>query len=264
MPDLLSEVVQLARKTGQAIKPWFSDVSPEIKSDGSWLTKADTLAHDLLFEKLPEICDVPVLSEELSSIEQQNIIDTAQDGYWCVDPLDGTSNFTQGIPYYCVSIALIDSGEVKLGVVYDPNRDECFHACDDSESCIDGVPIKVTELNCIADATALIEMKRIPNQVATELVLKSPYRSQRSFGASALDLCWVAAGRCQLYLHGEQRLWDYVAAAKILQNAGGKSETFDRKALFQNDLQSKTVIAASTEASMTQWREYFDSVYQVD
>jgi myo-inositol-1(or 4)-monophosphatase len=244
-----------------SIAPYFSHVAPEIKADGSWLTEADTRAHDILFAKLPQLVDVPVLSEEISRSEQQHIIDNAQNGYWCVDPLDGTSNFTQGISHWCISIALIQDQEVKLGVVYDPIQDECFNACDDSPSCIDDSPIQLCSDTELHHAMALIDLKRLPRPLVLELIQSAPYRSHRSFGASALDLCWVAAGRCQLYLHGQQQLWDYAAAIKILHNVGAPVETFQGDTIFQNTLTPSTIIAASNDALMRQWRDYFYSIY---
>ena len=261
MSDLLRAVMALARQTGMTIAPYFSHVAPEIKADGSWLTEADTRAHDMLFAELPKLVNVPVLSEEISRSEQQAIIDNANHSYWCVDPLDGTSNFTQGISHWCISIALIQDYQVTLGVVYDPILDECFNACDDSPSSIDDSPIQLCAETEISDAMALIDLKRLPRPLALELIQSAPYRSHRSFGANALDLCWVAAGRCQLYLHGQQQLWDYAAALKILENVGAPAETFSGEAIFQNTLTPSTIIAASNDALMSLWHDYFHSVH---
>jgi len=260
MTELIKSVENLAVQAGEMVLPFFATVDPEIKADGSWLTEADTKVHDQLTQMLPKIIDLPVLSEELNTQQQQYIIDNSEAGYWCIDPLDGTSNFTKGIPYWCVSIALIQNGIITLGVVYDPNRRECFAAQDERPSTINGVEIVTTETTALADAMALIDLKRISSKVAIELVTNGPYRSQRSFGASALDICWIAADRCQIYLHGKQRLWDYAAATKILMNASGEIETFEGQDLFQNDLGEKQIIAGSSSKIMNLWREYYDQI----
>ena len=261
MSELLESLANQVRCIGDSIMPYFANVDPQVKADGTWLTEADNRSHQALMELLPKLVDVPVLSEEISTEEQQKIIAESQDGYWCVDPLDGTSNFTQGINYWCVSVGLVLKGDIKLGLVYDPNRNELFSAEDDSPTKLNGELLHRNTTNNLANATALIDLKRIPKKVSSQLISDAPYRSQRCFGASALDLCWVAANRCQLYLHGEQQLWDYVAGKKILHNCGGQSRTFLNSRVFMNDLIPKSVIAASSVELMSQWQRYFHSIH---
>lgn len=260
MSDLLSSVQQVAKEVGQYILPYFSKVVPEIKEDGSWLTEADTWAHNYLSEQLPKIVNLPVLSEETSRVMQLDIIENSSAGYWCVDPLDGTSNFTHGIGYWCISIALIEHGKVTLGLVYDPNRDECFSAIGDQPASLNGEPIVTSGCDTLKCATAIIDFKRIPKYVATELGAKQPYRSQRNFGANALDLCWIATGRCQLYYHGMQRLWDYAAASIILSNSGSDIQNIDGTPVFQNDLVPKPIVASTTFDLNQLWRDYLINI----
>ena len=260
--SLLTQVSNLAVNISKEILlPNFAKVTASFKSDGSLLTEADIKAHEALLLGLPAIKNYPVLSEEMSEAEQQSIIDNESASFWCIDPLDGTSNFTAGIPYWCMSIALIEKGKLTLGIVYDPNRDECFAATNESNSTLNTVEIAPTnsQFNTIDKCMGLIDFKRIESNLAAALASKQPYRSQRSFGASALDFCWIAASRCQLYLHGKQKLWDYSAGLLILQQAGGKAETFEEKNIFQNDLAPKSVIAASNLELMQQWKACIQS-----
>jgi len=259
--ELLKQVEELAVNVSKKIiLPNFTSVHATIKSDGSLVTDVDILAQNELSEQLVKLVDLPVLSEEMTELQQQKIIAADSSDYWCIDPIDGTSNFVCGVPYWCVSIALIIEGQIKLGVVYDPNRDECFSASDSSATKINGQPIpthgtmRTTELkHCLG----LIDFKRLPTVVAKKLASDPPYRSQRSFGASALDLCWIAAQRCHLYLHGKQKLWDHAAGLMILKQAGAQAETFEGGTVFQNNLQPKSVLAASTELLMKKWKTYF-------
>ncbi len=168
-----------------------------VKADGSWVTQADTQAHNVLI-----------------------------------------------------------NDEIELVVVYDPNRDECFATMKGKVTTVNGKPITETldKSNLkLSDTMALIDFKRLSPEIASELILKQPYRSQRSFGASALDLCWIAANRCQIYLHGKQMLWDHAAGLIILQNANAKATTFDHAPIFENNLKPKNVIAASNQRLMIQW-----------
>lgn len=258
---LVTKVVNLAKTISkEVLLPNFAQVIRETKHDGSWLTVADSLAHQRLLEALPQLIDCPVLSEELTTMQQQQILDQRPCNYWCVDPLDGTSNFTQGIPYWCMSIALIENGEITLAVVFDPSRDECFTATNSSKTRLNGGIFNFDEISSeieLKDAMGLIDFKRLNKNKILALADNPPYRSQRSFGASALDLCWIAANRCQVYLHGAQKLWDHAAGLLILKNANGCAETFDGGAVWQNNLQPKTVIAASNSKLMTQWKSYF-------
>ncbi len=277
--SLLAAVSQLARKTAQEVLlPFYGlqsgfdtanrqqtdgdlpqKLQIDIKADGSWLTQADTQAHQILTQALVELFDCPVLSEEMTSDEQQAILDAGGD-YWCIDPLDGTSNFTQGIPYWCMSIALIKEGQMYLGVVYDPNRDECFAAIKGQRTLLNGKAIVESEKYALKNAMGLVDFKRLDDKKAAALAVNPPYRSQRSFGSSALDLCWIAADRCQVYLHGKQKLWDHAAGLLILEEAGGVAKTFDAKPVFNNDLTPKSVIAASNSSIMQAWEGYFKSI----
>ena len=133
------------------------------------MTDVDILAQNELSEQLVKLVDLPVLSEEMTELQQQKIIAADSSDYWCIDPIDGTSNFVCGVPYWCISIALIIEGQIKLGVVYDPNRDECFSSSDSSATTINGQPIpthgtmRTTELkHCLG----LIDFKRLPTVVA--------------------------------------------------------------------------------------------------
>ena len=260
MLDIIDKISSIVIDLGDSLMPHFARVEPTVKNDGSWLTKADKHSHNVLLRELRQIVDLPVLSEELTDPEQREIITQSRSGYWCVDPLDGTSNFTLGIPYWCISIGLVEHGSVRLGVIYDPNRKELFSAIDDQPSCLNGAEIQTNPISDLYHATALIDFKRVPTNVVARLTSDYAFRSQRCFGASALDLCWIAMDRCQLYLHGEQKLWDYVAGKKILLNAGGICESFSGDSVFQNDLEPRSIIAASSTCLMNQWRDYFQRI----
>ncbi len=101
------------------------------KPDMSLITDADTQMQDALIESLHASWpSIPVLGEELPRKEQQALLSACDKAVWVLDPIDGTSNFAAGIPYFCTSLALVADGRVVMGMVYDPNRDECFFACE--------------------------------------------------------------------------------------------------------------------------------------
>ncbi|WP_082111324.1 inositol monophosphatase [Grimontia sp. AD028] len=265
--DLKSLLFDIVRSTAiKAVLPRFrggmGDGDINYKPNSDIVTAADTDMQQRIIEALQTYWpNVPVLGEEQSRGMQLSIFNANNQPFWVLDPIDGTSNFAFGIPYFCTSLALIYEGKVWLGLVYDPVRDECFYAASGSGATLNGITMDCTELKAPANlksSMALVDFKRLPNGMASNLAAEPPYRSQRSFGASALDWCWIAANRCQIYLHGDQKLWDYTAGSLILQEAGGISSTFHGSDIFDNTMNSKTVIAATHPTLFKQWHEYLD------
>jgi myo-inositol-1(or 4)-monophosphatase len=195
-------------------------------------------------ELLSAYPETVLLSEEMTVDEQQDALNSNK-AVWCLDPLDGTSNFASGIPYFAVSLSLIKNNEVIMGLVYDPTRDECFYADMNTKVMLNGNNIELEYFDeNIRDAVAIIDLKRLNRDLATQLVLEQPFASQRNFGASALDWCWLAVNRGQLYLHGKQNIWDYSAGQYIFHKMGGFSSTLDGNAIFSNKLEGRSVVAA--------------------
>ncbi len=143
--SLLKQMEDLATQVShQIILPNFASVRAKSKKDDSLLTAIDMQAHAELSGQLVKLADFPVLSEEMTSAEQQKTFDIEGSNYWCIDPIDGTSNFTFGVSYWCVSIALIIEGKMKLAVVFYPNRNECFSASIDRTT-LNGVPLSINK-----------------------------------------------------------------------------------------------------------------------
>ena len=247
-------VVTIAR---EELLPRFTHVSSQQKQDGSLVTEADLVMQQQLEAGLKKHWpDISLLAEEMSPEQQQSALDSAQP-LWCLDPLDGTTNYASGIPYYAVSLSLIVKGEVMLGLVYDPSRDECFSAEKDQPASLNGRPLQLqARVNAIKNAVALVDLKRLPLNLAMALAQKQPFASQRNFGASALDWCWLAAGRSHVYLHGRQNIWDYSAGSLIFQQAGGASCTLKAEPLFHAGLQGRSVVAAENPALLKDWYDW--------
>ena len=188
------------------------------------------------------------------SADQQEQILGSDMPVWCLDPLDGTNNFTSGIPYFSVSLALIVEGRVLLGVVYDPVRDECFAASEEHGSILNGHELKVSATGLqMRQSIAIIDFKRLSGELATRLVNDIPYASQRSYGSVALDWCWMAASRFHVYLHGASNLWDYSAAQLIFSEAGGYSSTLEGEEIYINALSKRSSVGALDKATFDQW-----------
>lgn len=234
--------------------PRFAKVSRSHKQDGSFLTEADlavqSRVHELLEKTYPTIA---FLSEEMSPEQQLELLGNPH-GVWVLDPLDGTSNFSAGIPYYSVSLALLRQGAVQWGIVYDPERDECFSASLGEGAFLNDKPLLAKEAGVtINESTALVDFKRLDSELAAQIASHPPYSSQRSFGGVALDWCWLAAGRVHIYLHGKQNIWDYAAGHLIFNEVGGFSCTLEGEQVFDFSLKPRSAVAAIDEKLFADW-----------
>ena len=230
------------------------------KTNGSLVTEADLVMQEHLCAALREQWpDTTVLGEEMSQSDQQAALASPNSGIWCVDPLDGTSNFAAGIPYYAVSVALVRGGTPDIAVVYDPSRGECFAAAHGRGAWLNGTRLqKGPADSALAEAVALIDLKRLPTALAERLASAPPYKSQRNFGAVALDWCWLAAGRGHVYLHGRQKLWDYAAGCLILHETGGRSTTLDGEKVFMPELTPRSTAAALHDDIFDEWGAWLE------
>jgi myo-inositol-1(or 4)-monophosphatase len=242
----------------EELLPRFQQVGHHVKDDGSILTEADLAMQRRLCKELAQRWpDFQFLSEEMPKDRQESLLRDSDRPLWCLDPLDGTSNFAAGLPCYAVSLALLMGGEPVIGVIYDPMHDECFRAEKDKGAWLNEHRLAVHATRHSLDlAVALADLKRLPVSLARRLVENPPYGSQRNFGSSALEWAWIAAGRGHVYLHGGQKLWDFAAGSLILSEAGGHSCTLEREPVFKRTLASRSVIAASSDALFHRWREW--------
>jgi myo-inositol-1(or 4)-monophosphatase len=258
-----NQIEQLVISTAKNILlPRFNEVKRQYKPDGSIVTEADRLMQETLTAKLKQhFPNIALLGEEMPASTQHALFSSGSP-LWCLDPVDGTSNFVSGIPYFSVSLALIEDGEITFGLVYDPIRDECFTAQKGAGAWLNQIPLVANKINLtLKQAIAFIDFKRLPKHLATQLVSDRPYGSQRSCGSIALELCWLAAGRGQLYLHGQQHLWDYAAAQLILLESGGYACTFEGKPVYTHTMAPRSTLAANDKTLFEQWQRYLNHVY---
>ncbi len=259
--DTLERVIAVVRRVAaDEIMPRFLKVAHERKADGSLFTEADLAAQDALARGLREIHPVPLVGEEMTAEQQVERWLAGDGGVWCVDPIDGTSNFVYGLPYFAVSVALMRHGRTVLGVVYAPVTDEMFHAERGGGAFLNGerLPIR-THVPHLRNAMANVDFKRLGVKLAGALASAPPYMSQRNYGAGTLEWCYLAAGRFDLYLHGGQKLWDYAAGALILEEAGGRMATLTQDEFWAGDLWKRSVVAALDPGLFAAWRDWVRS-----
>ncbi|HEU0209236.1 MAG TPA: inositol monophosphatase family protein [Candidatus Udaeobacter sp.] len=157
--------------------------------------------------------------------EEGIVGDQSSDHQWIVDPLDGTVNYFYGIPHFCVSIALRQRGEIIVGVVYDPIRNEMWTVQESDASKLNGSPIHVSDRTELAEAVISIGLAKTGETIDKNFSLIQQMihrvRKCRVLGSAALDMAYVAAGRFDAYIETGISLWDIAAGCLLVENAGG-------------------------------------------
>jgi len=258
MLDALAQLIKKAAR--EELLPRFQGIERRFKTDGSIVTEADFAMQRRLANDLQELTPAyRLLGEEMSEQEQRELISCGDEGLWCLDPLDGTSNFAAGIPFFGVSLALLINRAPVLGVVYDPLRDECFVAERDRGAWLNDVSLRCRPAGLSLNrALAVVDFKRL-GPMSAALAQRPPYSSQRNFGSVVLEWCWLAASRYHVYLHGRQKLWDYAAGALVLKEAGGHAETLAGEPVFDQALQPRSIVAASDPILFADWKAWLAS-----
>jgi len=219
---VLETAIEAARQVGQILLEKFGK-SHEIRNKGlrDIVTETDLAAQAKAIETIrSQYPDHDIWAEEVSQTP-----DGASDYCWIVDPLDGTTNYARGVPCFSVSIALSHWGEVIVGVVYDPLRDQLFRAQRGQGAYLNDDRIQVSAAERLMDAVIGLDWARgqeLRCQVAQLVAEVAPeVRTLRSTGSAALGLCSVAAGWADAYFHLSLEPWDVAAASVIIQEAGG-------------------------------------------
>jgi len=254
LEQVITAVKEVAR---EEVTPRYLRVERIYKADGSFYTEADMAAQTSLLDKLHNIYPAAMIGEEMTDMQQLAQWDAGQEGLWSIDPIDGTSNFMNGLPYFAISVALMREGRSVLGVVYNPATDELFYAEQGKGAFLNGkaLPLSRRKIS-LHSAIANVDLKRLERKLAEAIIAAPPYASQRNYGACTLEWCYTAAGYFDLYLHGGQKPWDYAAGCLILEEAGGNRCSLDKDDYWSGPPWSRSVIAACDHDLFIQWRDW--------
>ncbi|HEX8939852.1 MAG TPA: inositol monophosphatase family protein [Candidatus Limnocylindrales bacterium] len=215
------------------------------------VTEVDHLSEALVIEGIHDrFPDDAVLAEESGRTAARGA--AAPNGrVWIVDPLDGTINYANGIPFYCVALALAVDGEPVVGVVHDPVRGETFSATADGPALLDGEPIAVVHKERLQD---LVVTVAVGGSVRRRRAVVKQVRAARSMGSAALTLAYVANGRFDVYAQGAGlSSWDLAAAGLVAERAGARVTALDGSPWFDLARADRkwTVLAAAPEHHAT-------------
>ena len=221
MPPTLPEVISLARQAGEILRSSFGQHLPvTYKGVIDLVTEADHRSEAYLLGEVqrhfPGHKMVAEESGESPGSDEQ---------VWYIDPLDGTVNYAHGLPIFSVSIAFAEAGQIQLGVVFDPMRDECFSAERGQGAWLTGQSLQVSETTEL-DKSLLVtgfpyDIRTNPqNNLDKFARFAIAAQAVRRLGSAALDLCYVAAGRFDGYWEISLKAWDVAAGALIADQAG--------------------------------------------
>lgn len=224
LQKILALATEWAQEAGRIQLRYFRGADLEIQTKTNIydvVTRADKESEALIVAKIREhFPEHAILGEE------SGVHDGTGEYRWVIDPLDGTNNYSQGLPVFAVSIGLQQCGETILGVVYAPYLDELYVAVKGQGATLNGKPIHVADkesLNRSVLGTGFPYDKDVnPDNNAPNLSAILPYiRGVRRLGSAAYDLCCVAAGFLDGYWELNLNLWDICAGALIVEEAGG-------------------------------------------
>ena len=221
----LNVMMKTARRAGRALLKDFGEVENlqvSTKGPGDFVSRADRNAEFLIKEALMEARPTyGFLGEEGAEIEGED-----PTRRWIVDPLDGTTNYLHGMPHWAVSIALEHKGEIVIGVIYDPVKDELFYAEKGDGAWLNEKRLRVSGRTKMIEsvfATGLPFAGRgdLPETLQDLARLLPTCAGVRRWGAASLDLAYVAAGRYDGFWERRLQTWDMAAGLIIVREAGG-------------------------------------------
>ena len=215
------------------------------KGPGDFVSSADKRTEKIIINELQKAHpDYGFVTEEAGIINKSN-----EKNKWIIDPIDGTSNFLNGLPQFAISIGYEEEKEIKCGVIFDPIKNEMFLAEKGNGAYLNNSRIRVSNKKKLKDSFLVTggpkHSSKIKEKIFSEYVnvSKTVHFPIRKFGSAALDIAYVACGRFDGCWHRELSYWDYAAGSIILREAGGFFDFFDEDKSLSS---KKNVIATNS------------------
>lgn len=222
MQDYLKAAVEAARKAGDIQRDRIRDAfAIDMKGEKNLVTEVDRASEEVIIDTLRSACPgCSFLAEESGAVS------TGSSLRWVIDPLDGTTNYAHGFPWFAVSIALEVEGELELGVIFSPMMEELFTATRGQGARLNGRKISVSRREplsgcLLATGFPYDRTNRNENNFQNFINFQLAARAVRRAGAAALDLAYVAAGRIDGYWECKLHPWDIAAGKLLVLEAGG-------------------------------------------
>jgi len=244
----INVMVKACRKASKPLIRDFGEVEKlqvSLKGPGDFVTNSDKKVERILINEL-QIArpNYSILSEEIGEINNDSTCK------WIIDPIDGTANFLHGIPHFAISVGLEENNEIICGIIYDPIKDEMFIAEKGNGSYLNNQRMRVSSRSKLKDCVIFTGGPR-QNAENKNIVLKeyNNFSSEvetpiRKMGSAALDMAYVAAGRCDGYWQRNLNYWDIAAGIIIVKEAGGFVTDFDGNSKY---VENKTILATNAK-----------------
>ena len=243
----INVMVNACRKASKNLIRDFGEVEKlqvSIKGPGDFVTMTDKKVEKILIDELQKArSNYSILSEEIGEIKND------EEFKWIIDPIDGTSNFLHGIPHFGISVALEKNKEIICGIIFDPIKNEIFSTEKGNGSYLNNQRIRVSSRKKLEDCilftggprqasknkeVTLEEYKKFSSKVFIPI---------RKMGSAALDMAYVAAGRCDGCWHRDLNYWDIAAGILLVKEAGGFVTDFIGADKY---IENKTILAANS------------------
>ena len=241
-------MVKACRKASKILIRDFGEIENlqvSVKGPGDFVTTSDKKVEKTIIDELLKARpDYSVLSEENGEINNDKSFK------WIIDPIDGTANFLHGIPHFAISIGLEKDGEIICGIIYDPIKDEMFVAEKGNGSYLNNQRIRVSSRSKLKDCIIFtggpkkesedrdLALKEY-NNFSTKILIPI-----RKLGSAALDMAYVAAGRCDGFWQRNLNYWDIAAGIILIKESGGFVTDFNGENKY---LKNKTILATNSK-----------------
>lgn len=221
MLEFLQAAEEAARRGGHVLRAWSSKFSVREKSRSNLVTEADFASQQAIHEFLRGRYPLHGFHGE----EGLDEVRPDSPYRWIIDPLDGTTNYVHGFPYFAVSIGLEFEGQLVVGAIYDPTRDEMFLAARGQGATLNRRPLRISDLSTLSQAmvVASLPVATRSDDIAVQRFLRMLPHAQavQRTGSAALNLAYVAAGRLDGFWSSSLKPWDMAAGVVLVEEAGG-------------------------------------------
>ncbi len=215
---ILNIMIKASEKASKILIRDFGEVEKlqvSLKGPNNFVTNADRKAEEIIINELEKSKkNFSFLTEESGFIENND-----KDNFWIIDPIDGTTNFLNGLPHFCISIALLNNDEIIAGVIFDPIKDEIFYAEQNGGAYLNNKSIRVSKKSKLSECLYGVNFRE---NLPENFII-------RNTGSAALDLAYLSSGRFDGCLHKNVNLWDIAAGTVLIKEAGGIVDNFEKK-----------------------------------
>ena len=242
-------MVKACRKASKVLIRDFGEIENlqvSVKGPGNFVTVSDKKVEKILIDELLKARpNYSVLSEEVGKINNDEAFK------WIIDPIDGTANFLHGVPHFSISIGLEQNSEIICGIIYDPIKDEMFVAEKGNGSYLNNQRIRVSSRSKLKDCIIFTGGGPEKGAKDMESSLKEYYNFSskvqipiRKLGSAALDMAYVAAGRCDGFWQRHLKYWDIAAGIILVKESGGLVTDYYGENKY---LENKTLLVANSK-----------------